>query len=147
VATLIVACFTTIAIFALLLSGFEVVLSHPRFYWGETGNVNMAPAFTLPVPSSRAMVPTGYSFVLPDQNGWSRYLHFRPRLLLFTAWSMWRSFAKRHFQRISFLTPVTVAGRARAELAAARLATAARGDPLTYNTVQRLSSAGVRSCR
>jgi thiosulfate reductase cytochrome b subunit len=28
------------------------------------------------------MVPTGYSYVLPDQNGWSRYLHFQ------SAWVM-----------------------------------------------------------
>lgn len=134
---------STIAIFALLLSGFEVVLSHPRFYWGETGNVNMAPAFTLPVPSSRAMVPTGYSFVLPDQNGWSLYLHFQAAwLLLFTGLVyVWRGVAKRHFQRD--LVPDAGHRRwptLRAELAAhLRLATAARSDPLTYNTVQRLS--------
>ena len=32
--------------------------------------------FTIPIPASRATVPTGYGFVMPDQNGWSRYLHF-----------------------------------------------------------------------
>jgi hypothetical protein len=36
---------TTIAFFALLLSGAEIVISHPRFYWGETGNVGMRPLF------------------------------------------------------------------------------------------------------
>jgi thiosulfate reductase cytochrome b subunit len=34
------------------------------------------PLFQLPIPSSRKMVPTGYAYVLPDQNGWSRALHF-----------------------------------------------------------------------
>ena len=34
---------TTVAFLALLVSGGEIVLSHPRFYWGETGNVNMRP--------------------------------------------------------------------------------------------------------
>jgi thiosulfate reductase cytochrome b subunit len=53
------------------------VLSHPRFYWGETGNVLTTPLFRLPIPSSRKLVPTGYGYVLPDQNGWSRYLHFQ----------------------------------------------------------------------
>jgi len=53
------------------------MISHPRFYWGETGNVLMKPLFKLPIPSSRALVPTGYGYVLPDQNGWSRYLHFQ----------------------------------------------------------------------
>jgi thiosulfate reductase cytochrome b subunit len=53
------------------------VISHPRFYWGETGNVLTTPLFKLPIPSSRALVPTGYGYVLPDQNGWSRALHFQ----------------------------------------------------------------------
>lgn len=68
---------TTIAFLALLITGGEIVFSHPRFYWGETGNVNMHPWLNLHVPSSRGTVPTGYGYVLPDQNGWSRYLHFQ----------------------------------------------------------------------
>jgi thiosulfate reductase cytochrome b subunit len=67
---------TVVAFLALLLSGGEIVISHPRFYWGEVGNVNTAPLFTLPIPASRDTVPTGYGYVMPDQNGWSRYLHF-----------------------------------------------------------------------
>src|SRR6266704_1076005 len=66
----------TLCFFALLVSGAEIVISHPRFYWGETGNVLTPPLFHLPIPASRATVPTGYGYVLPDQNGWSRYLHF-----------------------------------------------------------------------
>jgi thiosulfate reductase cytochrome b subunit len=68
---------TTVAFLALLVSGGEIVLSHPRFYWGETGNVNMHSWLNLHLPSSRDTVPTGYGYVLPDQNGWSRYLHFQ----------------------------------------------------------------------
>jgi thiosulfate reductase cytochrome b subunit len=68
---------TTLCFFALLVTGAELVVSHPRFYWGETGNVLTTPLFKLPIPSSRALVPTGYGYVLPDQNGWSRYLHFQ----------------------------------------------------------------------
>jgi len=67
---------TVFCFFALLISGAEIVISHPRFYWGEVGNVMTRPLFTLPIPSSRSTVPTGYGFVMPDQNGWSRYLHF-----------------------------------------------------------------------
>jgi thiosulfate reductase cytochrome b subunit len=73
---------TTLAFLALLVSGLELVVSHPRFYWGETGNVNTQPLFRIPIPASRAMVPTGYSYTLPDQNGWSRYLHFQSAWLL-----------------------------------------------------------------
>jgi thiosulfate reductase cytochrome b subunit len=68
---------TVISFFALLISGAEIVVSHPRFYWGETGNVNTRPMFSIPIPSSRGTVPTGYNYVMPDQNGWSRYLHFQ----------------------------------------------------------------------
>ena len=68
---------TFLAFIALLISGLEIVISHPRFYWGETGNVMMRPLFTLPIPASRETVPTAYKYVMPDQNGWSRYLHFQ----------------------------------------------------------------------
>ena len=68
---------TTVCFLALLVTGIEIVISHPRFYWGEAGNVLTPPLFKIPIPASRATVPTGYKFVLPDQNGWSRYLHFQ----------------------------------------------------------------------
>lgn len=71
---------TFIAFVALLVTGGEIVISHPRFYWGEVGNVNTKPLFVIPIPASRQTVPTGYNYVMPDQNGWSRYLHFE------TAW-------------------------------------------------------------
>ena len=73
---------TTFAFLALLVTGLEIVVSHPRFYWGEVGNVNTTPLFQIPIPSSRNMVPTGYGYVLPDQNGWSRYLHFQSAWVL-----------------------------------------------------------------
>ncbi|MGA7414756.1 MAG: cytochrome b/b6 domain-containing protein [Bryobacteraceae bacterium] len=68
---------TTLCFLALLVTGVEILISHPRFYWGETGNVLTTPLFKLPIPASRSTVPTGYGYVLPDQNGWSRYLHFQ----------------------------------------------------------------------
>ena len=68
---------TAISFLALLITGIEILISHPRFYWGETGNALTPPLFQIPIPSSRETVPTGYGYVLPDQNGWSRYLHFQ----------------------------------------------------------------------
>jgi thiosulfate reductase cytochrome b subunit len=68
---------TALCFIALLISGLEIVVSHPRFYWGETGNDLTTPLFKIPIPASRALVPTGYGYTLPDQNGWSRSLHFQ----------------------------------------------------------------------
>ena len=73
---------TVISFFALLITGAEIVISHPRFYWGETGNSGTPALFTIPIPASRDTVPTGYSYVMPDQNGWSRYLHFEAAWVL-----------------------------------------------------------------
>ncbi len=112
---------TTIAFIALLLSGVEILLSHPRFYWGEVGNLNMEPLLTIPVPSSRA-VPTGYGFMLPDQNGWSRYLHFQAAWLVLFTGGVYVLAALRtgHFRRN--LVPAS-----------------AFGDPGAYNELQRLT--------
>src|SRR5271165_2338537 len=68
---------TTLCFLALLVSGVEILISHPRFYWGEAGNIHTPTLFKIPIPASRSSVPTGYGYVLPDQNGWSRYLHFQ----------------------------------------------------------------------
>src|SRR5215471_1385233 len=134
---------TTIAFLALLISGIEIVLSHPRFYWGETGNVRTAPLFKLPVPSSRDTVPTGYGYVLPDQNGWSRYLHFEAGWLLVLAGLFYVGYgvASGHFRRN--LAP------ARAELTASsisrviaghlRSSEAAEDNAWSYNVLQRLT--------
>jgi thiosulfate reductase cytochrome b subunit len=89
-----------VAFFALLLSGLEIVVSHPRFYWGETGNSGTTPLFIIPIPASRGTVPTGYGYEMPDQNGWSRYLHFQSAWLLvltgllYGAYGLWT----RHFR-------------------------------------------------
>ena len=73
---------TVVAFAALLITGAEIVISHPRFYWGEVGNSTMQPLFSLHIPASRATVPTRYNYVMPDQNGWSRALHFQAAWLV-----------------------------------------------------------------
>ena len=133
---------TAIAFVALLVSGIEVLLSHPRFYWGEVGNVNTAPLFSIPVPSSRGTVPTGYGFVLPDQNGWSRYLHFQAAwLALMTgAWYLIAGLRTGHFRS---LVPAKADRSWRALRTTLidhlRLTRSAFSDPWSYNALQRLS--------
>jgi len=92
---------TVLSFFALLVTGVEIIISHPRFYWGETGNVNIRPLFTIPIPSSRSSVPTGYGYVLPDQNGWSRYLHFQSAWILLGTGLLYAAFGffAGHFRR------------------------------------------------
>lgn len=91
----------TLCFFALLISGVEILISHPRFYWGETGNVLTTPLFKLPIPSSRTLVPTGYGYVLPDQNGWSRYLHFEAAWILVLTGALYAIFGlfTGHFRK------------------------------------------------
>jgi thiosulfate reductase cytochrome b subunit len=133
---------TAIAFVALLVSGIEVLLSHPRFYWGEVGNVNTPPVFSIPVPSSRGTVPTGYGFVLPDQNGWSRYLHFQAAwLALMTgAWYLIAGQRTGHFRS---LVPAKADRSWRALRTSLidhlRLTRSAFSDPWSYNALQRLS--------
>ena len=133
---------TTIAFFALLVSGIEVLLSHPRFYWGEVGNLNVTPLFSIPVPSSRA-VPTGYGFVLSDQNGWSRYLHFQSAWLALLSGAVYLIAGVRtsHFRR--HLVPAAADRSWRALRASVaehlRFTASAVGDIGSYNALQRIS--------
>jgi thiosulfate reductase cytochrome b subunit len=92
---------TALCFLALLVTGAEILLSHPRFYWGETGNSLTKPLFRIPVPASRRLVPTGYSYTLPDANGWSRYLHFQTAWILIFAgllYVIWGVFSG-HFRK------------------------------------------------
>lgn len=132
-----------LAFFALLLSGLELVLSHPRFYWGEVGNVNTTPLFSIPVPSSRATVPTGYTIVLPDQNGWSRYLHFEAAWLLLFTGAVYVAAGLRsgHFRKNLVPARADLSwGALRATVGEhLRLAASAFADASSYNVLQRLS--------
>jgi thiosulfate reductase cytochrome b subunit len=133
----------TVAFVALLITGGEIVISHPRFYWGETGNVNMKPLFTLPIPASRDTVPTGFGYVMPDQNGWSRYLHFEAAWLLVltgVVYGVW-GFATGHFRK----TLLPVRGERNLSAVWGRMARYLRRAPPdvteshSYNVLQRLA--------
>jgi thiosulfate reductase cytochrome b subunit len=134
---------TALAFLALLVTGIEILLSHPRFYWGETGNVNTDTLFKVPVPSSRGAVPTGYGYVLPDQNGWSRALHFQSAwLLVFVGLAyLVFGFAKGHFGRNLVPLPSEVTPRALARSIAQhlRFPRPKEEEAWSYNVLQRLT--------
>ena len=132
---------TALCFLALLVSGIELVISHPRFYWGEEGNVNTAPLFSIPIPSSRGSVPTGYAYTLPDQNGWSRYLHFQ------TAWivvgtGLWYGLAgllSGHFRRNLLPSRADLSPGALSKVVANHLRLKLDRTERTYNPLQRIA--------
>jgi thiosulfate reductase cytochrome b subunit len=133
----------TLSFLALLVSGLEIVVSHPRFYWGETGHVFTAPLFTIPIPASRPYVPTGYNFVMPDQNGWSRSLHFQSAwFLVFTGLLYVVSgLVTRHFRRNLVPRAADLSGRALAAQIGnhLRLRPPHPSEAWSYNSLQRIT--------
>ena len=133
----------TLSFLALLLSGVEILISHPRFYWGETGNVRTSPLFTLPIPASRATVPTGYGYVLPDQNGWSRYLHFEAAWVAVLTGLLYLAFGffKGHFRRNLLPARSDLSARALASVVGRhlRFRQPTEDEAWSYNVLQRLT--------
>ena len=117
------------------------MISHPRFYWGETGNSRTPTLFRIPIPSSRSTVPSGYGYVLPDQNGWSRYLHFQSAWvvvltgLAYAIWGLWTG----HFRGNLFPAPEDRTWRALRGVIAkhTRFKPPDDADAFSYNALQR----------
>ncbi len=132
-----------VSFFALLITGVELIISHPRFYWGETGNSGTTPLFSFHIPASRDTVPTGYNYTMPDQNGWSRYLHFEAAwVLVITALIYgFASLLNGHFRRNLLPAPNQRSGHAvRAVFARYfRRGPPGEDESRSYNVVQRLS--------
>ncbi len=119
------------------------MISHPRFYWGETGNDLTEPLFKLPIPASRNFVPTGYGYVLPDQNGWSRYLHFQAAWIVVLTgllYSIWGLFAG-HFRKNLLPDKADLSWRALVKSIFSHLRFQRPGEEeaWSYNVLQRLS--------
>ena len=82
----------TVSVLTLAFSGFEILMVHPRLYWGDAGN-DLTPAL-LELPISRNYKHGGYDTPTPffetaggpvsasrtydifNRNGWGRSLHF-----------------------------------------------------------------------
>ena len=129
---------------ALLVTGIEILISHPRFYWGEEGNVNTRPLISIPIPSSRASVPTGYG-VLPDQNGWSRSLHFQTAWLTVLTGLVYVVFGicSGHFRKDLLPPGSELSARTISRLFLDHLRFKPPGGDASYNPLQRLAYAFV----
>jgi thiosulfate reductase cytochrome b subunit len=133
----------TLCFLAVLLTGVEILISHPRFYWGETGNALTPPLFKVPIPASRGTVPTGYDYVLDDQNGWSRYLHFEAAWVLVLTGLVYTIFGlvNGHFRRNLFPARADLSVRALSIAIAnhVRFRPSGESGACSYNVLQRLT--------
>lgn len=107
----------TLSFFALTFSGYEILMVHPRLYWGETGN-DLTPAL-VEFPISRnyqhggweptegffntpgSPVSAGRTYEIFNKNGWGRSLHFLAAWFLVLAGSgyLLAGFFTRHFRK------------------------------------------------
>ena len=130
-----------LCLFALLLSGFELIVSHPRFYWGESGNIWTTPLFQIPIPASRSLVPTGYAYTLPDQNGWSRYLHFQAAWIFVLTGLLYlvSSLFTGHLRKDLIPPTASLSRRAIVNTLSDHLRFKRLRDAASYNLIQRLT--------
>lgn len=82
----------TLGFLFLVFTGIEILMVHPRLYWGETGNDLTEPLLELPISRNHrhggwevaepffdrpgSPVSAGRTFDIFNQNGWGRSLHF-----------------------------------------------------------------------
>jgi thiosulfate reductase cytochrome b subunit len=132
---------TALCFLPLLVTGVELIISHPRFYWGEEGNVNTPALFSIPIPASRGAVHTGYNYTLPDQNGWSRYLHFQTAWIV-VATGLWYGIVglfSGHFRRNLLVSRRDLTPGALSKLVASHAQFRVQHDDQTYNPLQQLA--------
>lgn len=122
----------TMSFIGLLVSGFAILLAHPRFYWGEAGGIGAPSLLDLPLP-----------FMRGGPSGWGRNLHFLSAWVCVINGSVYAlsGILTRHFR--NNLLP------ARADLrwgsirpvlwSHLRLERPGAGTSLTYNPIQRFA--------
>jgi thiosulfate reductase cytochrome b subunit len=82
----------TVSVAALAVSGVEILMVHPRLYWGEVGNDLTPPLIELPISRNHrhggwagetpffaaagSPISASRTYDIFNQNGWGRSLHF-----------------------------------------------------------------------
>jgi len=69
----------TVSVLTLAVTGYIILMAHPRLYWGEAGNDLTKPLLELPI--SRNYHHGGFdgearTYNIFNKNGWGRSLHF-----------------------------------------------------------------------
>lgn len=122
----------TLSFFGLLVSGFAILLAHPRFYWGETGALGTPSILDLPLP-----------FMRGGPSGWGRNLHFLSAWVgvLNGALYVLSGVLTRHFRAnlLPAKADLTWGSISRAVSNHLRLKLSGVEDSLVYNLLQRLT--------
>jgi len=111
----------------------------PKVLLGRNRQCEHSSTIHAAIPASRDTVPTGYGSVLPDQNGWSRYLHFQAAWaavltgLVYVTGSLWTG----HFRDDLFPAPRDRTWKALWGVIARYLRRAPPSDAHSYNVLQR----------
>jgi thiosulfate reductase cytochrome b subunit len=121
-----------LSFFGLLVSGFAILLAHPRFYWGEAGGIGTPSVLDLPLP-----------FMKGGPSGWGRNLHFLSAWVSVINGSLYalRGFLARHFREDLLPAKADLSWGSMARLVSSHLRLERPGEEtsLAYNPLERLT--------
>jgi thiosulfate reductase cytochrome b subunit len=113
----------TASVVALAFSGVEILMVHPRLYWGEVGNDLTTPLLELPISRNHrhggwagqtaffagggSPISASRTYDIFNQNGWGRSLHFLAAWILVVtgAFYLLAGVVAGHFRRHLVPTP------------------------------------------
>lgn len=124
----------TLSFFGLTVSGFAIILAHPHFYWGETGNILTPPLFSLPLPT-----------MLGGPSGWGRAMHFQSAWLSVLSGLLYivSGVLSQHFRRELLPAPADLSWNSLRSSVFDHLRLKGVAANESYNVLQRLSYLGI----
>src|SRR5579864_4057409 len=123
----------TLSFLGLLVSGFAILLAHPRFYWGEAGGMGTPSILDLPLP-----------FMKGGPSGWGRNLHFLSAWVCLLNGSLYllSGIFVQHFRKNLVPAKADLTWASVSWVVSNHLRLKRPGDE-TYNVLQRLTYLGV----
>lgn len=127
---------TTISFVGLLISGFAILLAHPRLYWGETGGLGGPYVLAFPLPTMKG-----------GPSGWGRSLHFLSSWVCILAGLIYviSGIFSRRFRKelVPSRTDLSWSAISRVVVNHLRRTRPTNEEFLSYNVLQRLTYLGV----